>query len=81
MKNDKINYDQEEQFFSKEDIPQAARTIKESIREFVDPDYLGLRKKEWNTSVSVPKHLEEDETHEQKLLKVSSIICRSNWGT
>ena len=55
IKNDKVNYDKEEQFFSKEDIPMHARTIKEEINQLVDPDHLGLRKKEWNTSVSVPK--------------------------
>jgi hypothetical protein len=29
IRNDKINYDREEQFFSKEDIPAKAKTIKE----------------------------------------------------
>jgi hypothetical protein len=29
VRNDKINYDKDEQFFSKEDIPQQAKTIKE----------------------------------------------------
>ena len=28
IKNDKVNYDREEQFFSKEDIPVYARTVK-----------------------------------------------------
>lgn len=56
IRNDKVNYDKEEQFFSKEDIPQQAKTIKEEIKQLIDPDHLGLRKKQWNTSVSVPKN-------------------------
>lgn len=63
IRNDKINYDKEEQFFSKDDIPLAARTIKEEINTLIDPDHLGLRKKDWNTSVSVPKNFEAEETH------------------
>ena len=56
IRNDKINYDREEQFFSKEDIPAKAKTIKEEVRHFIDPDHLGLRKRGWNGSVSVPKN-------------------------
>lgn len=55
IKNDKLNYDRDEQFFSKDDVPHRARTIKESVKNLIDPDHLGLRKKQWNTSVSVPK--------------------------
>ena len=57
VKNDKINYDREEQFFSKEDVPCKAREVKDVVKNFIDPDHLGLRKREWNTSVSVPKKL------------------------
>jgi hypothetical protein len=59
VRNDKINYDKEEQFFSKDDIPLHARTIKEEINQLIDPDHLGLRKKQWNASVSVPKSFEK----------------------
>jgi hypothetical protein len=59
VRNDKINYDKEEQFFSKDDIPLNARTIKEEINQLIDPDHLGLRKKQWNASVSVPKCFEK----------------------
>jgi len=79
VKNDKINYDKEEQFFSKDDIPLYARTIKEEINNLIDPDHLGLRKKNWNASVSVPKSFEKEETHEQKLLKVEYKQFRSSW--
>ena len=65
-----MNYDRDEQFFSKEDVPAKARTIKESVKHLIDPDHLGLRKRHWNASVSVPKKFEADETHEQRLLKV-----------
>lgn len=60
IRNDKINYDKEEQFFSKDDVPLHAKTIKEEVKHFVDPDHLGLRKKEWNASVSVPKNFEKE---------------------
>ena len=60
VRNDKINYDQDEQFFSKEDIPAYAKTIKEEVKHLVDPDHLGLRKKPWNGSVSVPKNMEKE---------------------
>lgn len=80
IRNDKINYDKEEQFFSKEDVPFHAKTIKEEIKQLVDPDHLGLRKKDWNASVSVPKNFEKEETHEQKLLKVKAQSPRSNWA-
>ncbi len=33
-------------------------------------DLLGLRKKEWNNSVSVPKNPLTEETHERKLIKI-----------
>ena len=58
VRNDKIDYEREEQFFSKEDVPDYARTAKDEIRNLIDPDYLGLRKRQWNTSVSVPKNME-----------------------
>ena len=31
---------------------------------------MGLRKKEWNNSVSVPKNPLTEETHERKLIKI-----------
>jgi len=79
IRNDKLNYDKEEQFFSKDDIPLPARTIKEEINQLIDPDHLGLRKKHWNASVSVPKSMEKEETHEQKLLKVLPSYLDQTW--
>ena len=70
IRNDKIDYDKDQQFFSKEDIPNEVKTIKDDIKNLIDPDHLGLRKKPWNGSVSVPKNMEKQQTHEQKLLKV-----------
>lgn len=78
IKNDKLNYDRDEQFFSKEDIPSRARAIKEEVKNLIDPDHLGFRKRAWNASVSVPKKIESEETHEQKLLKVNCMQSRSN---
>jgi hypothetical protein len=39
--NNKLNYDVDECFFVKEDIPEGARRIHKEIKEFIDPDYLG----------------------------------------
>jgi hypothetical protein len=39
-----------------EDIPEESLKMKRLIKQFIDPDLLGLRKKEWNHSVSVPKN-------------------------
>lgn len=45
INNNKVNYDREQQFFSKDDVPAHARTLKQEIKDFIDPDFLGLRKK------------------------------------
>lgn len=39
--NPKLNYDVDECFFVKEDIPEDNRRIHKEIRELIDPDYLG----------------------------------------
>ena len=52
-----MNYDQDEEFFAKDDIPEKAKTIKNEVKNLIDPDHLGLRKRQWNTSVSVPKKI------------------------
>lgn len=51
IRNGKINYDRDEQFFSMEDIPNEKLDAKKEVLTYIDPDLLGLRKKEWNTSV------------------------------
>lgn len=68
----KLNYDRDEQFFSQDDIPDKAKEAKAYIQKVTDPDLLGLRKKEWNSSSSVPKNPIQEETHERKLIKVSA---------
>lgn len=43
IKNNKVNYDKDEQFFSKEDMQDRARKIKEEVQSFVDPvRFLGI---------------------------------------
>jgi hypothetical protein len=39
--NPKLNYDVDECFFVKEDIPEEKRRIHKEIKEYIDPDYLG----------------------------------------
>ncbi|EGR30381.1 hypothetical protein IMG5_133480 [Ichthyophthirius multifiliis] len=70
IKNNKVNFDRDEQFFAQEDIPIQAIEKKIKIKEFINPDLLNLRKKEWNTSVAVPKNPLLEETHERKLIKI-----------
>lgn len=65
-----MSYDADEQFFSKEDVPEKAKIIRDQVKDFIDPDLLGLRKKEWNNSVAVPKNPLLEETHERKLVKI-----------
>lgn len=55
-------------------MPTHVRTVKNEVKDFIDPDHLGLRKKEWNGSVSVPKDMAAEESHERKLIKVLSSI-------
>ncbi|KAL4468592.1 hypothetical protein ABPG74_005095 [Tetrahymena malaccensis] len=70
VRNGKINFDRDEQFFSQDDIPQKAMEIKKQIKNFIDLDILNLKKKEWNSSCSVPKNPLLEETHERKLIKI-----------
>ena len=45
IKNNKINYDRDEHFFAIDDIPPNAKTAHDFIKDFIDPDFLRLRKK------------------------------------
>jgi hypothetical protein len=69
-KNTRINYDRDEHFFSSDDVPPNAKKVHDEVKDFIDPDYLGLRKREWNPSVSMPKNPLAEETFERKMIKV-----------
>jgi len=71
IKNNRLNYDKDEQFFAGDDIPIKSKQIHDEIREFVNPDILELRKKNWNQSVLFPKNPILEETFERKLVKVT----------
>lgn len=43
---------------------------KQSTKLLLDPDILGLRKKDWNNSTLIPKNPALEETHERKLKKI-----------
>ena len=65
----RLNFERTEQVFPKEDTPFQAVEAKVKMTQLVDPDILGLRKKDWNNSTAVSKnHQEED--FERKLTKV-----------
>ena len=68
--NKKVNYDVDECFFAKDDIAIHVRDKHEDILEFIDPDFLGMRKKEWNTSVAVPTNPQAEQDHQRKLLNI-----------
>ncbi len=65
------NYQRDFQFFSIDDIPQAKKRAHDEACEFVDPDILGLKKRDWNASIKVPKYPHLEETFERKLTKVA----------
>jgi len=68
--NKKVQYDVDECFFAKDDIPLGVREKHQDILKFIDPDFLGMRKKEWNTSVSVPVNPQAEQDHQRKLLNI-----------
>ena len=74
IKNTRINYDKDEHFFSKDDVPFKAQTTVALVKEEIDPDFLGLRKKVWNCSAFVPKNPLAEETFERKMIKVIYIV-------
>jgi len=57
-------------FFAKEELPQHALQAKHDMKDLVDPDLLGLRKKEWNRSVAVARNISEEEDFQRKLTKI-----------
>jgi len=65
----RMNFERTEQVFPKEDIPKKAYEAKVAMTQLVDPDILGLRKKDWNSSVSVPVNAQEED-FERKLTKI-----------
>ena len=46
----KLNFDQKDHFFHQDDNLQK---IKRDVKDFVDPDILGLKRPGWNTSSAV----------------------------
>ena len=70
IRNHRINYDRDEEFFAIDDIPPHKKAIHDEIKEIVDPDILGLRQTAWNSSVLVPKNPQLEEPFERKLIKV-----------
>ena len=48
-----MDYERDEQFFARDDVPRNARKARNEMKDLVDPDILSLRKPLWNKSVSV----------------------------
>jgi hypothetical protein len=46
--NTRNEFEKDENYFAKSDIPEKARRIHEYIDEFIDPDHLELKKPRWN---------------------------------
>jgi len=65
----RTNFERGEQIFPKEDIPKQKLESKNQMNQLVDPDILGLRKKEWNSSAAVPWNTQEED-FERKLTKI-----------
>lgn len=68
-KLNRLNFERTEQVFPKEDVPKQAIDAKVSMNQLVDPDILGLRKKDWNRSTAVARNNQEED-FERKLTKV-----------
>ena len=43
-----MEFEKDENYFAKSDIPEKAKKIHDYIDDFVDPDYLELKKPRWN---------------------------------
>jgi len=65
----RMNFEQGEQIFPKEDVPVYKVEAKNQMAQLVDPDILGLRKKGWNKSTYTRDHNQEED-FERKLTKI-----------
>lgn len=69
-----INYQRDFQFFSLDDIPSQKKVAHDKMSDFIDPDLLGLKRTDWNSSSKIPKYPHLEETFERKLMKVQFYI-------
>jgi hypothetical protein len=53
--NTRAEFEKDENYFAKEDIPIKAQKVHEQIDDFIDPDHLELKKPRWNSSVYISK--------------------------
>ena len=67
IKNGKVNYPTDQKFFHSSDVPPQVKSVVGQVRDDIDPDILGARKKKWNSSVFVEK---KEKDHEAELFKV-----------
>ena len=66
-----LNYQKNYRFFPAEDIPLEKRLIHQEIKDFIDPDILGFKRKVWTSNVSGSgKKKPEQCTVEEELAKV-----------
>jgi len=61
VKLGRMDFERSEQIFSREDMPHKSLTCKNQMTQLVDPDILGLRKKEWDNSNAVPLNTQEED--------------------
>lgn len=80
-----MTYERDEQFFTKDDTSKKNQEAKQEMLELVDPDLLGLRKKDWNKSVKATRHSATDEEDfQRKLTKVLEffwLTVRLKWDS
>ena len=68
----RLDFERDENFFSRDMIPPKALQIKQEVEEYIDPDNLELRKPCWNASTFVPKNKAAiKEPFSRKLTKVN----------
>ena len=69
-----INYQKNFKFWSTEEIPLEKRLAVKEIKEFIDPDILGFKRKVWTADLTkVGKKKPENCTVEEEIVKVSTL--------
>ncbi len=68
----KINFDKKDHFFH---LDERLKRVKSEVKEFVDPDILGLKKSNWNGSSSMEPAPRVDQRKHLFTVTVASLSC------
>jgi len=62
-----LNFAPDQRYFQSADIPDKASDVKKAVKDDIDPDILGIRKRNWNSSVSIPKTVNDKKEEQDDL--------------